>query len=86
MLVDGDARGLRRRAQRLRQLAVVDLMVLRREQGAGDLAGEVRLARPRLRGRESFEWQVELPLKLQAVGDLRLIIRSQRQDERAFAA
>ena len=85
LLVDGDAGGLGRHTQRLHQLAVVDLMVLRREQGAGDLAGEMRLPRPCRRRRQPFERQVELPLKLQAVGDLGLIVRGEGEDQRALA-
>ena len=72
-------------AQRLRQLAVVDLMVLRGKQRAGDFAGKMRLARPRRGGRQPFERQIELALKLQAMRDLGLIVRGQGEMQRAFA-
>ena len=51
MLADCRAGRLGGDAQRLRQLAVVDLVVLRRKQRAGDFAGKMRLARPRRGGR-----------------------------------
>src|SRR6478735_10047162 len=60
-------------------------MVLRREHGARDFAGEVWLARPRRGGGEPFERQVELPLKLQAMGDLGLIVGGEGEDQRALA-
>ena len=53
MLVNFGAGGLRGDAQRLRELAVVDLMVLRRKQRAGDLAGKMRLACARVAAAES---------------------------------
>ena len=45
MLVDLRAGGFRGNAQRLHELAVIDLMIFGREQRAGDLAGKMRLAR-----------------------------------------
>ena len=70
----------------MRELAVVDLMILRREQRAGDLAGKTRLARARRRGRQPFERQTELALKLQMMRNRRLIVGSERQHQRALAA
>ena len=86
MLVDVHPGTLRGNAQSLRQLAVVDLMILRREQRAGDLAGKPRLARARRRRRQPFERQVEPPLELQVMRDRRLIVGSKCENKRTFAA
>ncbi len=72
-------------AQRLHQLAVVDLVVLRGKQRAGDFAGKMRLARPGGGGRQPFERQIELTLKLQALRDLGLIVRGQGEMQDALA-
>ena len=72
-------------AQRLHELAVIDLMVLRREQGASDFSRQMRLPLSRVRGRQPFERQVEMPLKLQAMRDFRLIVRGQGEHQRALA-
>ena len=90
LLAPADARGchaggLGGDAQRLRELAVVDLVILRRKQRAGDLAGKTRLARPRRRGRQPFERQIEPALKLQPVRDLGLIVGGQGEHQRALA-
>ena len=76
--------GLGGNAQRRDKFAVVDLVVLRAEERAGDLSGKVRLARARRRGREPFERQIKAALKLQAVGDLGLIVGSERKHQRAL--
>ena len=73
-------------AQRRDNFAIVDLMVLRTENGAGDLSGQMRLARPRCRGRQPFQRQAELILKIQAVRSFGLIVGGQRQSQRAFLA
>ena len=70
----------------LRELAVVDLMILRRKQRAGDFSGQMRLARPRRGGRKPFERQIELFLKLQPMADLGLVVGGERENERALAA
>ena len=62
MLVDLCARRLGGDAQCLRELAVIDLMILRGEQRAGDLAGKARLAGARCRSRKPFERQIEAAL------------------------
>ena len=85
MLVQRDAGRLHGDAQRLHELAVVDLMILRREQRAGDLAGQMRLAGARGGGRQPFERQIEPALKLQTMADLRLIIGREREHQRALA-
>ncbi len=72
-------------AQRLRELAVVDLMILRAEHAAGDLAGKVRLARARVGSREPFQRQVEPALEFQPMQDLALVVRGQSQHQRALA-
>jgi hypothetical protein len=46
-------------AQRLRELAVVDLMILRRKQRAGDFSGKMRLSLARGRGRNPLQRQTE---------------------------
>ena len=60
-------------AQRLHELAVIDLMIFRREQRPGDLSRQMRLPLPRVGGRQPFERQAETFLELQAVADLGLI-------------
>ena len=72
-------------AQRLHELAVIDLMILRREQRAGDFSRQMRLPLARVGGRQPFERQVETPLKLQAMGDLRVIVGGQGEQQRALA-
>ena len=72
-------------AQRLHELAVIDLMILRREQRAGDFSRQMRLSLPRVGGRQPFERQIETPLKLQAMGDFRLIVRGQGEQQRTLA-
>ena len=74
VLVERAAGGHDSDAQRLHQLAVVDLMVLRGEHRAGDVAGEMRLARRVARGRQPFERQTELALKIQALSELGLVV------------
>ena len=72
-------------AQRLAQFAVVDLVILRAEHGAGDLAGQMRLLAARRRGRQPFQRQAELERKVEPMRDLGLIVRGQRQHQRALA-
>ena len=84
MLVDDNAGRLGGDAQRLRELAVVDLVILRREQCAGDFSRKMRFARARRRGREPFERQIEPALKLQPVRDLGLIVGRQGEHQRAL--
>ena len=85
MLDDVRAGGLRGNAQRLRELAVIDLVIFRREQRARDLPGKTRLARAGRRGGKPFERQTEPALKLQMVRDGRLIVGGQGEHQRAFA-
>src|SRR4029077_3500984 len=70
----------------LRELAVIDLMILRREQGAGDFSRQMRFPFPRVCGRQPYKRQVETALKLQAMGDFSVIVRSQGEQQRALAA
>ena len=86
VLVNFCAGCLRGDAQRRGKLTVVDLMILRAEHGAGELAGQMRLLGARRRRGEPFERQAELFLKLQMMRKRRLIVGGQRQNERAFAA
>ena len=60
-------------------------MILRREQRAGDFSRQMRLSFARVGGRQPFERQVETTLKLQAMGDFRLIVRGQGEQQRALA-
>ena len=85
MLVDRHAGGFGGNAQRLRQFAVVDLMVFRRKQRAGDFPGKPRLACAGRGGRQPFERQIEPALKLQAMGDFCLIVGSQCEHQRTLA-
>src|SRR5262249_34216312 len=86
MLTNLYARPLGRDAHSLRELAVVDLVILGRKQRAGDFPGKPWLARPSRRRREPFERQIELPLKFQMMRDRRLIVGGQRKNDRALAA
>ena len=86
MLVNCHAGSFGGDTQRLHQLAVIDLMILRREQRAGDFSRQMRLSFPRVGGRQPFERQVETTLKLQAMGDFRLIVRGQGEQQGALAA
>ena len=72
-------------AQRLHQLSIIDLMILRREQRARDFSGEMRLSFPRVGGRQPFKRQIQAPLELQAMGDFRLIVGGQSEQQRALA-
>jgi hypothetical protein len=69
----------------LDKLAVVDLMVLRRKQCAGDLAGKTRLACAGCRSGKPFERQIEPALKLKVVSDGRLVVGGQGEHQRALA-
>ena len=60
MLVQPDAGRLDGNAQRLHKLSVVDLMIFRRKQRSGDLAGKMRLAGAGGSGRQPLERQIEL--------------------------
>ena len=71
---------------RLRELAVIDLMVLRTENGAGDLSGQMRLAGARRRGRQPFERQAEPVLKLEPMRNLGLIVGGEGKHQGAFVA
>ena len=86
MLVDDRAGGFGGDAQRRRQLAIVDLMVFRRPHGAGELAGEVRLAPARLGGGNPLQRQAELFLMGKMMVDARLVVGGQRDDQRSFRA
>ena len=86
MLVKRDAGRLHGNAQRLHELAVVDLMIFRRKQRAGDLAGQMGLAGAGGGSRQPFERQIEPPLKLQTMADLRLVVGREREHQRALAA
>ena len=66
------------------ELAVIDLMIFRRKQRTGDFAGKPWLARACRRRRKPFERQSELTLEFQMMGDRRLIVGGQRDDQRAF--
>ena len=73
-------------AQAGRELAVVDLMVLRAPHRAGELAGEMRLAPARLGGGNPLQRQAELLLMRKMMMDARLIVGGERDDQRAFRA
>ncbi len=61
-------------------------MVLWAEHGARELAGQMRFFRPCRRRRQPLDRQAELLLKFQMMRQRGLIVRRQRQNERAFAA
>ena len=82
MLVDDGARGFRGDAQGGRELAIVDLVVLRAEHRASELAGEVRLAPSRLRRRNPVQWQPELVLEHEVMIQPRLVVGRQGDDQR----
>ncbi len=65
-------------AQGGRELAVVDLMVLRAPHRAGELAGEMRLAPARLGGGNPFQRQAELLLEREVMVEPRLVVGGQR--------
>ena len=67
------------------ELAVVDLGILGAPHRAGELAGEVRLAPARLRRRNPGQRQAELLLERKLMVQARLIVRGQREQQRALA-
>src|SRR5207247_5071586 len=68
-----------------RELAIVDLMVLRAPYRPGD-CGEVRLPSPRFLRGNPFDRQLQRLLELQVMVDAGLIVRGERDDERSLAA
>jgi hypothetical protein len=73
-------------AQSVCELAVIDLMIFRRKQRAGDFACKPWLARACRRGRKPFERQSELTLEFQMMRNRRLIVGGQRNNQRAFGS
>ena len=71
-------------AQRGSELAVIDLVVLRRKNRAGDFPGKAGFAPARVRCRKPLKRKRELPLKFQPVRNLGLIVRGQGEQQRAF--
>ena len=70
--------------QRSRELAIVDLMVLRTEHGTGELAGKMRLAPARLRRRDPLQRQAELLLEHELMVQPGLVVRGQGDDQGSF--
>ena len=60
-------------------------MILRREQRAGDFSRQMRLSFPRVSGRQPFQREVQSTLKFQTMGDFRVIVRGQGEQQRTLA-
>ncbi len=86
MLVDAGAGRLRGDPQRERKLAIVDLMILRGEHRARELAGKVRLAPSRLGGGNPLQRQLEPLLEREMMKKPGLVVGGERNDQRALAA
>src|SRR5829696_6918138 len=86
LLADGRTGRLGHNAQCRHELAVIDLMIFRTPHRTCELAGEMRLAPPRLGCRNPLQWQPELLLKYQVMMNSRLVVGGQRNDQRTLGA
>src|SRR5262249_62064519 len=86
MFADAGAGCFGGEAERARELAIVDLGVFGAQHGAGELAGEMRLAPPRLRCRKPLQREAEFLLEYKLMVQPRLIVRGQSDDQRALGA
>jgi len=84
MLVDARAGRFGGDAQGGHELAIVDLRVLGAEHRARELACEVWLPAPCFRRRDPMQRQAEVLLKHELMGEPGLIVRGQREEERAL--
>ena len=70
----------------LAEPTVVDLMISRAEDRAGDARPQVRLSPPRLRPRQPFEIEPEALLKIKGEAQLLGVVAGQSDDDRALVA